>query len=224
MRSFPVERAAVPLLANESTRDLIRCSLESLELRGQRHPGDALARLALLVDLLSAWSARINLTGHRSPTAIVEGILGRALGLSTLLAERGTIVDLGSGAGFPGLPLAILRPGLSVTLVESRARRHHFQLHAARSLGLTPAPPILGRADRLEAGQHDVAVAQAVGPPEDVIRLALPWIRPGGWVVIPGLSAHPRAPGGISSSEQVTYRLPVSDGEVPVWVGVRAPV
>ncbi len=209
-------------MASEPISGLIRRSLEALELRGQRHPDDTLVRLTGLVDLLSEWSTRINLTGHRSPTAIVEGILGRALGLSTILVQEGTIVDLGSGAGFPGLPLAILRPRLSVTLVESRARRHHFQLHAARSLSLTNAHPVLGRAENLEAWQHDVAVAQAVGPPEDVIRLALPWVRPGGQVVISGLSANPRPSRGISAFERVRYQLPLSDAGVPVWVGVRS--
>ena len=209
-------------LPSEPTTDLIRRSLEALELRGQRPPDDALVRLTGLVDLLSEWSARINLTGHRSPSAIVEGILGRALGLSTLLEQEGTLVDLGSGAGFPGLPLAILRPGLSVTLVESRARRHHFQLHAARSLGLTNAHPVLGRAEELEARRHDVAVAQAVGPPEEVIHLALPWVRSGGRVVVSGLSGTPEPPPGISSFERCRYRLPLSGDEIPVWVGIRS--
>ncbi len=209
-------------LPSEPITDLIRRSLEALELRGQRPPDDALVRLTGLVDLLSEWSARINLTGHRSPSAIVEGILGRALGLSTLLEQEGTLVDLGSGAGFPGLPLAILRPGLSVTLVESRARRHHFQLHAARSLGLTNAHPVLGRAEELEARCHDVAVAQAVGPPDEVIHLALPWVRSGGRVVVSGLSGTPDPPHGIVASERCRYRLPLSGDEIPVWVGVRS--
>jgi 16S rRNA (guanine527-N7)-methyltransferase len=210
-------------MASGSTSDLIRCSLEALELRGHRCPDDALARLTGLVDLLSEWSTRINLTGHRSPAAIVEGILGRALGLSTILAPEGAIVDLGSGAGFPGLPLAILRPGLSVTLIESRARRHHFQLHATRRLGLTNAFPALGRAEELEARRHDVAVAQAVGPPEEVIQLALPWVRPGGQVVLSGLSELPGTPHGISVSERRSYQLPLSKDEIPVWVGIRSP-
>jgi 16S rRNA (guanine527-N7)-methyltransferase len=209
-------------MASQSTSDLIRRSLEALELRGQHHPEDALERLTGLVDLLSEWSTQINLTGHRSPTAIVEGILGRALGLSTILAAEGAIVDLGSGAGFPGLPLAILRPGVRVTLVESRARRHHFQLHAVRSLGLANAYPVLGRAEELEASLHDVAVAQAVGPPQEVILLALPWLRPGGRVVVSGLSETPATPRGISAAELRSYQLPLSADEIPVWMGTRS--
>jgi 16S rRNA (guanine527-N7)-methyltransferase len=210
-------------MGSHPTSDLIRRSLEALEVRGQLVPSDALGRLTGLVDLLSEWSPRINLTGHRSPITIVEGILGRALGLSTILIQEGTIVDLGSGAGFPGLPLAILRPSLSVTLVESRVRRHHFQLHAARSLGLTNARPLLGRAEDLEPTQHDAVVAQAVGPPGEVVRLALPWVRPGGQVVVSGLSESPGASPGISASEASSYRLALSDDEIPVWVGTRSP-
>jgi 16S rRNA (guanine527-N7)-methyltransferase len=209
-------------MAAHLTSGLIRRSLEALELQGYRAPDDALVRLTRLVDLLSDWSLRINLTGHPSPTTIVEGILGRALGLSRILIQEGTIVDLGSGAGFPGLPLAILRPGLSVTLVESRARRHHFQLHAARSLGITNVYPRLGRAEELEATPHDMAVAQAVGPPGDVVGLALPWVRDGGRVAVPGLSNSPGTPRGISTSELRSYRLPLSDDEIPVWVGIRS--
>jgi 16S rRNA G527 N7-methylase RsmG len=152
----------------------------------------------------------------------VEGILGRALGLSTLLPPDGTIVDLGSGAGFPGLPLAILWPGRSVTLVEARSRRHHFQRHAVRSLGLTNVETLLGRAEVLEGPCHDVVVAQAVGPPEEVVELALPWARPGGRIHVPGLAAPPESPRGISAARTLAYRLPLGGREIPVWVGIRA--
>lgn len=210
------------MASSESISDLIRRSLEALELRGDRYPGDAPARLLRLVEQLSDWSRRINLTGHRSPAAIVEGILGRALGLSTILPRDGTIVDLGSGAGFPGLPLAILWPQRSVTLVESRERRHHFQLHAARDLGLANVRSLLGRAEELEAEPHDVVVAQAVGPPGDVVRLSLPWLRPGGRLFVAGLSSTPSAPKGISVSQRISYALPMSGDRVPVWEGVRS--
>jgi 16S rRNA G527 N7-methylase RsmG len=109
-----------------------------------------------------------------------------------------------------------------VTLVEARSRRHHFQRHAVRSLGLTNVETLLGRVEDLEARRHDVVVAQAVGPPEKVVELALPWARAGGRIHVPGLAAPPESPRGISAARTLAYRLPLSEREIPVWVGIRA--
>lgn len=132
-------------------------------------------------------------------------------------------MDLGSGAGFPGLPLAILWPERRVTLVESRTKRHHFQQHVVRSLGLENADPRLGRMEQLEPRPHDLVLAQAVGPVEEVLRLAVEWVAPGGQVAVPGLRASPGAASrGYSSAGLAHYRMPCSRREIPVWLATRA--
>lgn len=208
--------------ASPPTAQLIRPLLEAAE-----HPGldadRAVDRLACLVDLLAEWSRRINLTGHQGVPEIVSGILARALGLSSLVPSSGSVADLGSGAGFPGLPLAVLRPGLEVTLVESRTRRHHFQQHVVRTLGLENARPRLGRAEQLAPSLHDVVIAQAVGPPAGVAQLARPWVRPGGVLLIPGLTDPPETlPEGYQEATLTTYCLPSGGRSVPVWVGTAS--
>ena len=208
-------------LSTPPTADLIRPSLETVAVLRGRPRAEALDCLALLVDLLVDWAAHINLTGHRSRLEVIQGILGRALGLSEILPSTGGIVDLGSGAGFPGLPLAILWPHRRLTLVESRARRHHFQLHAIRELALGNVRALHGRAEALEPDPQELAIAQAVGPPDAAVRLALPWVHPGGRIVIPGASSEPRCPAEIASSELTGYRLPHDGRSIPVWIGVR---
>ena len=84
-------------------------------------------RLLQLAELLASWAPRMNLTGHRSADGIVRRLVLDAVALEPLLPAASRVADLGSGAGFPGLPLAVLREDTAFVLVESRERRHHFQ-------------------------------------------------------------------------------------------------
>ena len=85
------------------------------------------------------------------------------------------MVDLGSGAGFPGLPIALLHPERTVTLVESRERRHHFQRAAVRELGIANAVLRLGRAEVLFPEPSSLVMAQAMASPQQVVAWMLPW-------------------------------------------------
>jgi 16S rRNA (guanine527-N7)-methyltransferase len=181
-RGTPAHRG--PLLVSSEARILIEESLQTLGLEGTE-PGAAEA-LTRLTALVFEWSQRMNLTGHRGPEAIARGLVLEALALLPLLSDAASLADLGSGAGFPGLPIAIVRPDCSVTLIESRERRHHFQRHAIRTLRIGNATALLGRAEGLEPRPHDVVVARAAGPPEQVVSWMLPWIRPGGLALLPG--------------------------------------
>ena len=104
-------------------------------------------QLTDLVSLLSHWAQRINLTGHRDPLEMTSRLVLDAVALSTALpelAELSSLADLGSGAGFPGLPIALMYPHLDVHLVDSRQKRNHFQREARRKLNLPRVHPILG--------------------------------------------------------------------------------
>ena len=99
------------------------------------------------------------------------------------LPEGARVVDLGSGAGFPGVPIAICRPDLELWLVDSRERRIHFLRHVARELGLE----CVIRRCRIEDGApslFDVALLRAVAPLKRALPLAAPWVAPGGQVWI----------------------------------------
>jgi 16S rRNA (guanine527-N7)-methyltransferase len=98
------------------------------------------AQLSLYLDLLLRWNARTNLTAIRDPEEIVRRHFGESLfaasHLAPLLSPTATLLDFGSGAGFPGLPIQLLLPNLRVTLAESQGKKASFLREAARTLGL----------------------------------------------------------------------------------------
>ncbi len=196
---------------------LLDRGLRELGLPASEAQREALLDLARLVD---HWGARINLTGHRGFLEVFRGLVLGSIALVAELPEAESLVDLGSGAGFPGLPAAILRPRCRVTLVEARLKRHHFQRAAIRELGLDNARPILGRAEELEPSQNAVVVAQAVARPESALELMAPWAAPGGIVILPGGIVPPSATHPSVSLERMgRYRVPCGGPERTLWVG-----
>jgi 16S rRNA (guanine527-N7)-methyltransferase len=176
---------------------------------------DARAQLLELAALVEAWGSRINLTGHQGLDGILRGLILEALALERVLPECETLLDIGSGAGFPGLPIAIVRaPHCRVTLLDSRQRRHHFQRAAIRALGLENVTPLLGRAEELDPIPHGVVVAQALAQPAAAIELMREWAGPGGWVALavsepPDLGVEERA--RLAHTEVRRYRVPISN-------------
>ena len=147
-------------------RALLQRGLSELSLDPGESQIDQLSDLTLILD---SWAQRINLTGHRDPLGIAQNLVLDAAALSATIPEIGqaaTLADLGSGAGFPGLPIAILNPELRVALVDSRLKRNHFQRAARRELGLSHVAPMLGRSDEIESTPRDIVVAQAMTQPE----------------------------------------------------------
>ncbi len=163
--------------------DLLVAGANRLGLRLE--PAQVAAFRQYLAELLR-WSRRINLTGLGGPEAIVrEGFLDSLGCLALLPAETRRVLDIGPGAGFPSLPLKIVRPRLVVTLVESSHKKASFLRHVIRCLGLEDMRVAQERAEHLaedpvEAGAYDVAFARAVAPPEEQVCLAFPFLRPGG--------------------------------------------
>lgn len=181
---------------------------------------DPLDRLA---GLLFDWARRINLTGHRSAEAIAERLILDAMALGAALPDFESLADLGSGAGFPGLPLAIAWRERSFTLVEPRERRHHFQRRAIRELGLENVTLVRGRAEEPPTRLHGLAVAQAMAPPPAVARMLRPWTEPGGFLVIPGvqeLSSIAESP-DFEAPEVLRFPAPGPLGERTAWIARR---
>ena len=98
------------------------------------------AQLADYLDLILKWNARTNLTAIRTPDEIVRRHFGESLfagiHLSPYLGPSATLLDFGSGAGFPGIPIQLLRPDLAVTLAESQGKKASFLREAVRTLNL----------------------------------------------------------------------------------------
>lgn len=102
-----------------------------------------------------------------------------------VFVERATVVDVGSGAGFPGVPLKIARPDLRVVFVDATLKRVRFLQSVVELLDLQDAEAVHGRAERLAreeewAMRFDVAVARAVAKLDVLVRWCLPLVRPGG--------------------------------------------
>ena len=174
-------------------------------------PPDAASRLGLYMAELLRWRERINLTGFRSPQAIVRhGFRGSLVCLAALRPGDLELVDIGSGAGFPGLPLGLVRSDLHVTLIEANRRRHSFLAHVCRTVGLRNVRCLHGRAEALALdpalrGRFDVAFARAVRRLEEAASLAAPFLRQGGiFVGQPGaLPAAPPAIPGYGAAQGV---------------------
>lgn len=209
--------------ASKTVRRLLSQGLGELEL-AQAARDDLVGSLTRLSELLARWAARINLTGFRSQEEIARRLILDAVALATALPRFESLADLGSGAGFPGLPIALLRPEARVTLVEARQRPHHFQRAVARQLGLGNVRPLRGRAEQLEPQLHAAVIAQAVAEPRQALVWMLRWAAPGGLLLIPGGERVPRLPPltGVEPEEPLAYRVPVRGPRRTVWIGRRS--
>jgi 16S rRNA (guanine527-N7)-methyltransferase len=141
-------------------------------------------RLAVLRQELLRWNLRVNLTAITDPVEVErKHFLDSLVAVPLIRARIGTgaarLVDVGAGAGFPGLPLAIALPQLDVTLIEATAKKVEFLSHVIRQMGLTNAEAVHGRAEELG---HDpvlragatIAVARAVARIGVLCELTLP--------------------------------------------------
>lgn len=143
-------------------------------------PASLLPQLSVYLDLLLKWNARTNLTAIRGPEEIVRRHFGeslfaaRHLGPDTPDPGGFTLLDFGSGAGFPGLPIALLRPDIHVTLAESQNKKATFLREVVRTLAVS-AEVWSGRVESMPAGRrfHTVAL-RAVDNMSTAIAAAAP--------------------------------------------------
>jgi 16S rRNA (guanine527-N7)-methyltransferase len=137
-------------------------------------PAQAYTSLAKYVDLLERWGARINLTAIRDRETLIRLHLGECLRCAqTLPSTAASVLDLGSGAGLPGIPIQIARPKLSVTLAESRIRKAAFLREAIRTLELERASVFCGRAEDIPVNQRfDVVTLRATERISQAIEIA----------------------------------------------------
>lgn len=120
---------------------------------------EILPQLSVFLDLLLKWNARTNLTAIREPEQIVRRHFGESLFAGRHLDLCDTLLDLGSGAGFPGIPIAILRPEIHITLAESQNKKATFLREAIRTLGLSNAEVWAGRSEAMPSERRFDTVA-----------------------------------------------------------------
>jgi 16S rRNA (guanine527-N7)-methyltransferase len=125
-------------------------------------------------DLLAGQGLEWGLIGPREVHRLWDRHLLNSVAIADLIPQGADVVDVGTGAGLPGIPLAILRPDLSMTLLEPLLRRVTFLTHVVEELGIGAQVDVArGRAEEFE-GSFDVVTARAVAP----LKRLLPWILP----------------------------------------------
>jgi len=167
---------------------------------------DALEGFMVYLTELRRWGAKMNLTGRVTDRGVVTRHFLDSLSLLPVIRSLGCgkILDMGSGAGFPGLVLKIAEPSLEVTLLDSREKRVFFLRHVIRALGLHGGiEAVHGRAEAVPEGPveaFDCVTSRAFAPLSRFLPLALPYVRAGGHVIAM------KGPGGLEEAGGLTFK------------------
>ncbi|MGA2631556.1 MAG: 16S rRNA (guanine(527)-N(7))-methyltransferase RsmG [Terriglobia bacterium] len=181
-------------------------------------------QLLAYLELLLKWNAKINLTAIESPEECVTRHFGESLYLTKGLDVSGRLLDIGSGAGFPGLVLKLANPLLSITLLEPVAKKRAFLKEAAR---VCEFGPVVVRGERLEdfgqtlhSPRFDLATARAVGGLEQLVPQAVRCLNPNGLACL--WLGHAQAAELGHIQPRLDWRppipIPLSRGR-EIWVG-----
>ena len=146
--------------------------------------------LLLHLDAIRAWSPRVNLVAPNDlPRLVSRHVLDSLTALPWLPPDQAlTLLDIGSGAGFPGIPLQIFRPNLHVTLLESRRKRALFLRKGIGQLSCPHLSVLHARAEELvddseHCHRYDLITLRAVAPLSQSVRIALPLLAPSGRII-----------------------------------------
>jgi 16S rRNA (guanine527-N7)-methyltransferase len=164
------------------------------------------AQLAIYLELILKWNTRTNLTSIRTPEEIVRRHFGESLFVGTHLGPWATLLDFGSGAGFPGIPIQLLRPDVQVTLADSQGKKAAFLREAVRSLGL-PTEVWAGRVESMPPErQFDTVTLRAVDNMDAAVQSAS--LRARNHVMIHGTS---RAFPSLSEDFSIAEPIPLPE-------------
>ena len=142
------------------------------EAMGQSLPAEAAGQLAALLAELERWNRRINLTAIRDVNEMVAAHVLDSLAVRPFL-EGPRVIDIGTGAGFPGLPLAIVEPSMDFTLVDSVGKKIRFVEHMIGKLGIENARAIKARAEDYAPGNtFDTVIARALATIPRLVELS----------------------------------------------------
>ncbi len=134
-------------------------------------------------DLVAGAGVERGLVGPREVPRLWERHLLNCAVLTELIEADALVADVGSGAGLPGIVLALARPDLRVQLIEPLLRRSTFLTEVVNELGLTQTQVVRERAELMDGGVFDVVTARAVAPLGKLLGWTLPLLRPGGTVL-----------------------------------------
>jgi 16S rRNA (guanine527-N7)-methyltransferase len=169
-----------------------------------------LKQLRDFLALLMMWNARMNLTSLRKPDEILRRHFAESIFAAQHIPKKiKTLLDFGSGAGFPGIPIAICRPEIGVTLAESQSRKAAFLREAVRTLGLK-AEVWPGRVEKMVPGRvFDAITLRAVDKMPEACRTAVARLAPQGWIAV---FATRKTEDAIDQVEAIRWDVPL---EIP---------
>lgn len=147
---------------------------------------DALRRFEIYLKELKAWNQKFNLTAIKEDKGIVIKLFLDSLTPFNLIKTGSMLLDIGSGAGFPGIPLHIADPSLHVTLLDSVNKKVTFMNHIIAELSLTGIEAIHSRAEefaKTKKGAYDVVISRALTNLSDFIKLGEPFLKPDGILI-----------------------------------------
>ncbi len=204
--------------------DLIDAPLNAVLIKAGLEPVDdkTATKFSEYLSLILRWNARLNLTSLRTEDAIISIHLAESIACAKVLPSGiATLLDFGSGAGFPGIPIALCRPEITVTLAESQGKKAAFLQETIRTLGIS-AQVHAGRAESLPT-LFDCVVMRAVDKMPKAVAVAAKLVAPGGWLVLMttvGDLSGLKAAAGAEFAWDVSTRLPFAEQRI-VALGER---
>ena len=169
---------------NRKEKDLLQTWLFDF---GIELSGPQIRLLGIYLDELLLWDKQINLTGLTSRDKIIKELLLDSLIPSPFLPEKGHLLDVGSGAGFPGIPLKISQKETSFHLIEAKSKKVNFLKQVIRLLGLQGIEVIRGRIEEdkglLRPEGYNIITARALAYLPQVLTWCAPFLIPGGTIV-----------------------------------------
>ncbi len=165
-------------------------------------PASVAERFSQYYALLERWNSKLNLTAIRNPDVALRRQFVECIFCAQYLPPGiATLLDYGSGAGFPGIPIALCRPDVRVTLAESQRKKASFLREVVRSLGIS-GEVYTGRVEEMAPGRNFDAVAlRAVDSMQEAISKAAIRVIPGGWLVLLAGAGTVELPEGFLSTE-----------------------
>ena len=140
----------------------------------------AVEKFVVFIRLLEKWNRVTNLTAVRDPLQMVTRHILVSLAVVPFLT-RGSLLDVGTGAGLPGVPIAIASPGLDVTLLDSNAKKLRFVRQATAELGLDNVQVVQARMQEYQPGRSfDMVISRAVASLDELYQQTVHLLRPGG--------------------------------------------
>ncbi len=186
--------------------------VEGAEVFGIRLSEKQVEAFDLYLRELLRWNQKINLTAIRSEKGIVLKHFLDSLSVIPYLSKPASLLDIGSGAGFPGIPLKIALPPLGITLIDSVQKKIDFQRHIVRRLGLKGVEVIHGRVQEKTilhnmTERFDVAISRAFSDLHTFGQLAFPFLRRGGILVAMKAEVKEEEMGLLLRGERTRYQL-----------------